>query len=88
MTFKTISVDLDAYRALKSAKQSKRESFSAVIKRVVEPPPAANFAALLSQLEGFAGQGVFTAAERAELRRRQRQPLRSRPRVKRSGHAS
>ncbi len=88
MPFKTISVDLDVYRALKSVKQSKRESFSAVIKRVVEPPPAANFAALLGQLEEFAGKGVFTAAERAELRRRQRQPLRSRPRAKRPDHAS
>ncbi len=88
MPFKTIRVDLDAYRALKSAKLSKRESFSAVIKRVVEPPPAANFTALLEQLQEFAGKGVFTAAERAELRRNKRQPPRSRPRVKRPDHAS
>lgn len=88
MPFKTISVDLDAYRALKSAKLSKRESFSAVIKRVVEPPPAANFTALLGQLQEFAGKGVFTAADQAELRRRQQRPLRSRPRAKRPGHAS
>lgn len=88
MPFKTISVDLDAYRALKSAKQSKRESFSAVIKRTVEAPPARNFSELLEQLREFAGKGVFTPTERAELRRRQRQPLRSRPRVKRPGHAS
>ncbi len=86
MPFKTISVDLDAYRVLKSAKQSKRESFSAVIKRTVERPPAANFSELLQQLQEFSGQGVFTPAERTELR--QRQPLRSRTRGKRPGHAS
>jgi predicted CopG family antitoxin len=88
MPFKTISVDLDAYRALKSAKQSPRESFSAVIKRTVEPPPAKNFSELLAQLREFSGKGVFTPKERAELRRRQRQPLRSRSRVKPAGHAS
>lgn len=88
MPFKTISVDLDAYRALRSAKQSERESFSSVIKRTVEPPPAANFAELLEQLQEFAGKGVFTPAERVELGRRQRQPLRSRSRVKRPGCAS
>lgn len=88
MPFKTISVDLDAYRTLKSAKQSKRESFSAVIKRTVEAPPEGNFSELLEQLREFTGKGVFTPQERAELRRRQRQPLRSRPRVKGPGHAS
>jgi predicted CopG family antitoxin len=88
MPFKTISVDLDAYRALKSAKQDACESFSSVIKRVVDAPPASNFSQLLRQLQEFAGKGVFTAAERAELRRRKRQALRSRPRVKRPSHAS
>ncbi len=88
MPFKTISVDLDAYRALKSAKQDARESFSAVIKRTVDAPPASNFSQLLRQLQQFSGKGVFTAEERAELRRRQRQPLRSRSRVKRPSHAS
>jgi predicted CopG family antitoxin len=88
MPFKTISVDLDAYRALKSAKQSPRESFSAVIKRSIEPPPARNFSELLAQLQEFSGKGVLSSEERAELRRRQRQPLRSRSRMKRGGHAS
>jgi predicted CopG family antitoxin len=88
MTFKTISVDLDAYRALKSAKQNPRESFSAVIKRTVDAPPARNFSQLLNQLQKFAGQGVFTTEERAELRRRQRQPLRSRSRVRGRSHAT
>lgn len=88
MRFKTISVDLDAYRALKSAKQSPRESFSAVIKRTIEPAPAKNFSELLTQLREFSGRGVLSPKERAEFRRRQRQPLRSPPRVKRAGHAS
>jgi predicted CopG family antitoxin len=88
MPFKTISVDLDAYRVLKSAKQSPRESFSAVIKRTVESPPAKNFSELLTQLGEFSGKGIFSPKERAELRRRQRQPLRSRSRVKPAGHAS
>lgn len=88
MPFKTISVDLDAYRALKSARQDPRESFSAVIKRTVDAQPARSFSQLLNQLEEFAGKGVFTTAERAEMRRRQRQPLRSRARVTRPNHAS
>ncbi|MGH7994777.1 MAG: antitoxin VapB family protein [Opitutaceae bacterium] len=88
MPFKTISVDLDAYRALKSAKETERESFSAVIRRVVETPPAADFGGLLKQLDYLAGRGVFTAKERAELRRKQQNPLRSRSRLARSGHAS
>ncbi|MDO8540486.1 MAG: antitoxin VapB family protein [Opitutaceae bacterium] len=88
MPFKTISVDLDAYRALKSAKQDPRESFSAVIKRTVDAPPASNFSQLLKQLQEFAGKGVFTTAERAEMRRRERQPLRSRSRVRPPSHAS
>lgn len=88
MPFKTISVDLDAYRALKAAKQDPRESFSAVIKRSIEAPPARDFSQLLTQLQEFSGKGVFTAGERAELRRRQRQPLRSRDRVKHRSHAS
>lgn len=86
MPFKTISVDLEAYRVLKSAKHDPRESFSAVIKRTVDTPPASNFSQLLNQLQEFAGKGVFTAEERAELRRRQ--PLRSRLRVRRPSHAS
>ena len=88
MPFKTISVDLEAYGALKNAKQSKRESFSAVIKRSIDAPPAANFAALLKQLDEFAGRGIFTAKERAELRKKQRQPLRSRTHAKQLNHAS
>ena len=88
MPFKTISVDLDAYRALKSAKHDPRESFSAVIKRTVDAPPASNFFQLLNQLQQFAGKGIFTSEERAEMRRRQRQPLRSRSRGRRPSHAS
>lgn len=88
MPFKTISVDLDAYRALKSAKQDPRESFSAVIKRTVDAPPASNFSQLLNQLQELAGKGVFTTKERAKMRRRQRQPLHSRSRVRRPSHAS
>jgi predicted CopG family antitoxin len=88
MPFKTISVDLEAYGALKDAKQSKRESFSSVIKRSIVAPPAANFAVLLKQLEEFAGRGVFTPKGRAELRKKQRHPLRSRTRAKPLNHAS
>jgi Putative antitoxin len=88
MPFKTISVDLDAYRTLKSVKQSEKESFSAVIKRIVEPPPAATFGDLLKQLDDLAGHGVFSPKERADLRRKQQNPLRSRSRLARPGHAS
>ncbi len=85
MPQKTISVDLEAYRTLRSARQSKHESFSAVIKRAIERPPAGTFPDLLEQLKEFEGTGVFTPAERAEFRRRQRQSLRSRARVTRAG---
>jgi predicted CopG family antitoxin len=37
MTTKTITIDLDAYRRLKAAKQEK-ESFSQAIKRIVSAP--------------------------------------------------
>jgi len=80
MPSRTIRGDLNAFGALTRAKQSPRESFSAVVKRTVEPPPARNFSELLLQLREFAGTGVFTPAEREALRRRQKRPRRSRSR--------
>jgi len=38
MATKTISVDLEAYEVLRSARLNERESFSKVIKRAVWPP--------------------------------------------------
>lgn len=88
MPSKNVRLDRDAYRALESARQHPRESFSAVIKRTFDDPPARDFSELLDQLRDFASKGVFTTEERAKLRRRQRQPLRSRSRVKRSSRLS
>ena len=88
MPLKTISVDNEAYRTLKVAKLSPRESFSAVIRRTVEPVPARNFGELLKLLREFEGRAVFTPAERTALRGRRRTAPRSRSRLDRPAHAS
>jgi len=51
MATKTISLELDAYERLRSAKTRERESFSAVVRRAVFLPAAHTGASILRELE-------------------------------------
>jgi predicted CopG family antitoxin len=51
MATKTITLELDAYEKLKSAKRSDKESFSMVVRRAVWPETPMNGAAILAYLK-------------------------------------
>lgn len=51
MATKTISLELDAYERLRSAKTGERESFSAVVRRAVFMPAAHTGASILRYME-------------------------------------
>ncbi len=51
MATKTITLELDAYEKLKSAKRSDKESFSMVVRRAVWPESPMNGAAILAYLK-------------------------------------
>ncbi len=65
MATKTISLELDAYEKLRSAKRGERESFSEVVRRAVFPAPPHTGAAVLEVLDN-SRQSEFPAGETFE----------------------
>ncbi|MBM3856103.1 MAG: hypothetical protein FJ399_23585 [Verrucomicrobia bacterium] len=57
MPSKTISLEADAYRLLRREKQ-RRESFSQVVRRLVNDRPALTAGELLTALQPFEGIGA------------------------------
>ena len=57
MNFKTISLSEDAYKILKKAKRSPRESFTEVVKRASWDEPADTLGEALELLETEFGRG-------------------------------
>ncbi len=66
MGFKTISLSDDAYKILKKAKRSSRESFTEVVRRAVWDEPADTMGEALDLLESEFGHGK-TAVPAEEL---------------------
>ena len=71
MSFKTISLSEDAYKILKRAKRSSRESFTEVVKRASWDEPAETMGEALESLETEFGRGkTAVTAEELETSRR------------------
>lgn len=71
MGFKTISLSEDAYKILKRAKRSTRESFTEVVRRASWDEPAETMGAALDSLEAEFGRGkTAVTAEELETSRR------------------
>lgn len=71
MGFKTISLSDDAYKILKKAKRSRRESFTEVVKRASWDEPAETMGQALDLLESEFGHGKTTVtAEELETSRK------------------
>ena len=58
MATKTISIELDAYELLKNEKQSDRESFSMVVRRLAAERPALTAGELEEAMQPFIGKGA------------------------------
>jgi predicted CopG family antitoxin len=71
MSYKTISLSEDAYRILKRAKRSQRESFTEVVRRASWEEPADTMGEALDLLESEFGRGKTTVtAEELETSRK------------------
>ena len=71
MSFKTISLSEDAYKILKKAKRSPRESFTEVVRRASWDEPAETMGEALELLEAEFGNGKTTVTgEELETSRR------------------
>lgn len=71
MSYKTISLSEDAYKILKRAKRSKRESFTEVVRRASWDEPAETMGEALESLETEFGHGkTAVTAEELETSRR------------------
>ncbi len=70
MSFKTISLSEDAYKILKKAKRSPRESFTEVVRRAIWEEPANTMGEALDLLEAEFGRGkTGVTAEELETSR-------------------
>ncbi len=79
MSFKTISLSEEAYRILKKAKRSPRESFTEVVKRASWDEPAETMGEALDLLESEFGRGQTTVtAEELETSRKMHAQRKSR----------
>ena len=63
MATKTISLELDAYEKLRSAKLTPRESFSSVVRRGIWDKPAYTAKDLLKFMEERAARGTLLSEE-------------------------
>ncbi len=63
MGFKTISLSEDAYKILKNAKRSPRESFTEVVRRASWDEPAETMGEALELLEAEFGNGKTTVTD-------------------------
>lgn len=71
MSFRTISLSEEAYKILKKAKRSHRESFTEVVKRASWDEPADTMGEALDILESEFGRGKTTVtAEELETSRK------------------
>jgi predicted CopG family antitoxin len=71
MSFKTISLSEDAYKILKRAKRTPRESFTEVVRRASWDEPAETMGEALALLEVEFGHGkTAVTAEELETSRR------------------
>jgi predicted CopG family antitoxin len=58
MASKTISIELDAYELLKGEKRSEAESFSQVLRRLIQERPALTAGELEAAMRPFIGKGA------------------------------
>jgi hypothetical protein len=71
MASKTVSLSIDAYRILRRAKRSSRESFSEVVRRANWDEPAEMMGDALALLQAEFGHGeTAVSAEELETSRR------------------
>jgi hypothetical protein len=82
MATKTISLELDAYEALRRAKQSERESFSSVVRRAhwSDVPPAAGEILRSLQAAVKAGPSLLLPDKELDRMARRHRTTRARPR--------
>jgi hypothetical protein len=82
MATKTISLELDAYEALRRAKRSERESFSSVVRRAqwADAPPVAGDILKSLQAAAKAGPGILLPDEELDRMARRHRTTRARTR--------
>jgi hypothetical protein len=85
MSFTTLTVRHEVAQKLRAAK-GVGESYSDVLTRLLDNEPAKTVGEWLESLAPLEGRGIFTAAERKQLKRDQQYPRDSRAR--RKNHAA